>query len=738
MAQNNLSIIGAGGVKNLVSLGDFDQWLDQRVNDRFNGGGDIAKFYQAVPWLFRGTMLRAQAIASFPFDIVRDGSTTPIDPDDYANELDFIPDLTTKLWQIEASLTLTGKGYLRNLRNRIVIKEVRYYAPTTITPKYDKQTGELIGYTRKANGKTYELTPEEITAFWYPDPFAEIGEPTHYPAQAARAASGVMFNLDLFAELFFGRGAVKASIISAKANTQPTERARLKEWFQSFFTGIQNAHNVEVINADAVTVTQIGEGVKELENTDLSQTKREDIAAALSIPQTMLFSGSAAGLGGGGVTDADDIRFVNEFKIPEITFIANILNRGTLVPNGFRMIPMPERLDALHEDEAALASTATSYADLLDKCADYETWEALADMTGFEYDETKIKKVFALKESRRVEQQTAEAARLEAQRAQMGQGGYQVSRPDVPQLTAGDNAKAIGGGNVRLVTAIGDDSAMAISVDGSAGGNHLASGFVVADTKEDSRDLGSASGDFQSGREIITAAKALERKQYRTWAAKASNAGKVFRFAYLNEDEQFDLTGNLKAFSSVKSIGSVANRFEQELTRLVNDAWANQQGKITADMRALVKQYVEDAFDEGMLDGDSTPDKMSDADKDLVNSLALDQIQYIAKFATDVAAAATDSAQQESIRRRIKLWAESIYSIGQRGWVIAKQKVKRRIQVHTASDELVCPICGPLNDKIVEAGKPITTVNGVPLYNEPFHPHCRCSTTDYVQPEDFA
>ena len=42
MAQNNLSVIGAGGFKSLVSIGDLDQWIEQRVNDRFSGGGDIA------------------------------------------------------------------------------------------------------------------------------------------------------------------------------------------------------------------------------------------------------------------------------------------------------------------------------------------------------------------------------------------------------------------------------------------------------------------------------------------------------------------------------------------------------------------------------------------------------------------------------------------------------------------------------------------------------------------------
>lgn len=701
-------MVGSKGMKSLWSLGDFDAWIDGQVDAKYSGAGEIQKYYQAVPWLFRGTLLRAQAIASFPFSIVRDGGTEIVDSsDDYQNAVEFLPDPQMLLWLIEASLTLTGKSYLRHLFNRIITTELKYYAPTTIKPKYNDATGELLGYIRRANNADVPLTVEDVIAFYYPDPFAEQGAPHHYPASAAQAASGVMFNLDLFAKMFFERGAIKASVISAPGNTQKPERDRLKAWYTSLLTGVKNAFAAEVINADAVTVTTIGEGIKELENTNLSQEKREDIAAALTIPQTMLFSGSAAGLGGGGVTDADDIRFVNEFKIPEFTFIAKILNKAAMIPNGFRIVPNPEKFDALHQDEVVLAQTANEYADLLAKCAEFEEWDALADMTGFEYDEKKFKKVFDLKKKKAEETaaQAMEQARVLRQAAlnqtEPEPANMSVSKPPPAQITAG---KAIGGYVLAENSSILDEYTVPTSFLKKMG--------IDPD---------------------IESAKSVERKQYERFKSKASNAGKAFTFHYLDEAEQETLMGVKKNSVGVKSIGGVSQRFQAELTALVNDAWLNQGGKITRDMNALVSQYVEDAFDEGLLDAGSTPEQMTDADRALVDELEIDQRQYIAKFATDVQDAEGDMAQQESIRRRVGLWAESMFSIGQRGWAVGKSKTKRRIIWNTANDDLTCPICAPLNGKIVDAGKPFA----VGIYNEPAHPNCRCQTVEYVEASDY-
>lgn len=150
-------------------------------------------------------------------------------------------------------------------------------------------------------------------------------------------------------------------------------------------------------------------------------------------------------------------------------------------------------------------------------------------------------------------------------------------------------------------------------------------------------------------------------------------------------------------------------------------------------MRALVRQYVEDAYFQGMLDHGASPDALSDRDRERIDRLIADQEQYVAKFAADSRDAVGDATQQQQIRQRIGLWTESILKAGNEGEVAAARTRKERLQFHTAADELVCPVCGPLNDKIVDAGESFgEDADGNAIYSTPVHPHCRCQIARYV------
>jgi SPP1 gp7 family putative phage head morphogenesis protein len=53
---------------------------------------------------------------------------------------------------------------------------------------------------------------------------------------------------------------------------------------------------------------------------------------------------------------------------------------------------------------------------------------------------------------------------------------------------------------------------------------------------------------------------------------------------------------------------------------------------------------------------------------------------------------------------------------------------------HTNRDDLVCPICGGLNGKIVKIGQPFGTWRGKALTEPPAHPGCRCWVTPVGRP----
>ena len=91
-----------------------------------------ATYYRAVPWLMRGIEMRANALASVPFQLVR--NDTPVDTsDEWKDTLGLLPDPYRLLWLIEAGLCF-GATYVYRERNRVKGLPLRYIASSTITP----------------------------------------------------------------------------------------------------------------------------------------------------------------------------------------------------------------------------------------------------------------------------------------------------------------------------------------------------------------------------------------------------------------------------------------------------------------------------------------------------------------------------------------------------------------------------------------------------------------------------
>lgn len=348
-------------------------------------GGESAnalrEAYQQVPWLFRGVELRAQSVASLPFVVLR-GNDEIDSSKDWQNEVGFLADPYALLYQIEASLTLKNRAYLFREYNRMRTLNVRYLLPTSVTPLLDPLRG-LRGFTRTVQGVPTPFTTDDIIYLWKPSAFVELGPSDDSPAQAGLNAANVILNLDKFVALFFARGAIKATLLTVEGNAPQPERDKLKAWWNRFFSGIKQAWQTEVVNA-AVKPVVVGEGVKELENETLTNSKRQDIATALGIPQTKLFSDSASGLGGGGVVEQDDIRFLTDTVIPEANFIQHTLNVQLFRPLGLQFRFKPETLDAFQEDEAQRASALSSLVGAINSAEDPDTLRAAMQILGFE------------------------------------------------------------------------------------------------------------------------------------------------------------------------------------------------------------------------------------------------------------------------------------------------------------------------------------------------------------------
>ncbi len=381
-------------------------------------GDDSAKDYiRKVPWLARAVQMRAQAVASLPFALVdlaakaakeeqdaerakaraiekakekakpkpkpvpfppeaAPGAEPEEEPEEespeveepeeeivvdydtsanWENKIGFLPDPQALLWLIEAALCVYGYAYVLRDRTTRRTAGLRYLVPTTIKPVIKPESG-LVNFERTIGAGTIELAIEDLLYFWSPDPYTEIGPPGGSPCIAALSAAGVLFNVDKFATEFFKSGAIKATLLKVPGVASTDERNRLKAWWKRIFSGIEKAYTTEIVSSDVET-EQIGEGISELTDTELVQNKREDISTAMGIPHSLLFSNASTF----ATAQQDDLHFYSKTIVPEAEFIAGVFNSQLLAPLGLRWEFRPETLDAYQEDEAQRAQALQAY-----------------------------------------------------------------------------------------------------------------------------------------------------------------------------------------------------------------------------------------------------------------------------------------------------------------------------------------------------------------------------------------
>ena len=401
------------GVKGFATLLGDEGWT---IAGQPEAGNELQEYYRLVPWLFRGVDLRANAVAAMPFAIYR-GETEVDNSEDYQNKLAFLPNPGALFGCIESALTIWSYCYLERQRNTVMLKSLRYLFPPSVTPKLDELKG-LTGWERRLQTRTVQLPPEGLLYFWKPDPFVEIGPPKTSPAIAASAAAGVLLNVDRFAAAFFARGAIKGTVLAVKGSPPEAERKRIKDVWARLFNGIKNAWSEGVFNADQITPMVVGEGLESLANTELGNEKRRDVAGALGIPLSLLFSDAA----NFATAQQDDMHFYSKTIVPECTFIAGVLNEQLLMPLGYRLAFTPENLDVFQEDENARAA---SLGQLVSALASPEEFLIAADILGYEIDAETRKRVEAMI--------AAKAEQREKLAAQVAQKPGQPPAADKPE-----------------------------------------------------------------------------------------------------------------------------------------------------------------------------------------------------------------------------------------------------------------------------------------------------------------
>lgn len=329
-----------------------------------SGSSDLKDYYQLIPWLFRGIDLRSNGVAKVPFEITR-GTTIVDTSSNYQNAVQILPHPGRLFGKVEAAIAIWGYAYLFkqavSLAGRAVPTGLRYMMPASMTETIDPATGDPT-FSRREGGKKRIYSSQEICYFWKPDPFVEVGRPEASPAKAAGNAAGVVLNADKFAQGYFKRGAIKATLLTVEGPMQDPDRKRLKRWWQRITGGIDKSWQSEVVSG-AVKPVLIGEGLEALvaDKGMLSQEKREAIATAIGIPHSVLFSNAA----NFATSQQDDLHFYDKTIVPDCEFIAETLNDQVFGPMGYMLNFLPQEMDIYQEDEEQRAESLQRLVQVL-------------------------------------------------------------------------------------------------------------------------------------------------------------------------------------------------------------------------------------------------------------------------------------------------------------------------------------------------------------------------------------
>lgn len=379
-------------VKSIVTV---PQWAAEQMR------GDVlpsavnspASAYSNVPLIYRATRIRANSLIQVPHHI----------KDSQGNDVDwmFKTSLDNLLWQIQASLLLTGGAFILKQQNRVRVVDIELVNPFTMAVEWDAKNSKRI-FSQRVNGTRIPAsgywTEDDIVFIREFSPIDDVGFGVS-SAQVALMDAGLAFNLSKFASDYFKNGAMPVTIVSIVGQKTKEELAQIQNFFQRALSGIRNANRVLAVNGEDTKFASTQSALKDLATPELSDQARKDIARAFELPITLLDSDATY-----ATASVHQKQYYRDSVLPTATRIAEELNRQLLNPMGYSIEFNAEEMDIFQEDEASRASSLGSLVSAIENAKDPDHLRAAMMLLGYDIPDDVEPLLFKPKAEPKVEQ----------------------------------------------------------------------------------------------------------------------------------------------------------------------------------------------------------------------------------------------------------------------------------------------------------------------------------------------
>jgi hypothetical protein len=250
------------------------------------------ELYARVAAVYRAVNFTADALSNMPFAIVNATSGDEVDTsEEYKNIVGFLPfpRQVLRLWVQSMIITNRAYGFQETKGSRVT--NLRYIAPSTITPLTDKTDGSLTGFNRKINTKSddYLINAKGFCNIFYAFNLNwknELLPDDQSPFKAMMNAAGIGYYADTYIRNFFERGGIKPTILTFDGVMDQTSMERVEGVWTKIVTGYYRFLG-KVFNGK-FTPTVIGDGIDNLKDNQVYENSLRNIAIAIGMPQDAL------------------------------------------------------------------------------------------------------------------------------------------------------------------------------------------------------------------------------------------------------------------------------------------------------------------------------------------------------------------------------------------------------------------------------------------------------------------
>ena len=330
------------------------EWLSGAPEDK-----TADELYGQVASVYRVANMTAAAIGNIPF-VVYKGEQEVDKSDSWKNVVGFMPRPREllRLWRLSLFMTNTAYGFKEGTKTRK--NNVRYIMPSTITPKVNSTDG-LIGFKRTLDNNTninYSLEDNVIFWMWRLDHTTELLPSKNTEFKALMAAAGILFYSDHYIQTFFQRGGIKPAMLSVSGVPNKEEREKIETVWDKVMRGY-NKYMGKAISAETMDIKVIGEGIDNLKDSALHDSKIEDIAMAAGMPLSLLLANSA----NYATAQIEYITWFRDSIMPHAYGMQEDMNDQLFKPAGYRFEFQPETANVGQEEERQRSSSYVNYVN---------------------------------------------------------------------------------------------------------------------------------------------------------------------------------------------------------------------------------------------------------------------------------------------------------------------------------------------------------------------------------------